>query len=118
MFQFLKTYRQIVIVLLTIVMAIPCSVKRDLKQQFHQQNTESTNNNSVKIGYTSFCSVYSESNKKQKSQTFRKAKPSYSFVYSYYKNETVVKFIFPILDNYHFYKEKIPTHIRNQQFLI
>lgn len=116
MFQFLKTYRQIVIVLLTIVMAIPCSVKRELKQQFHQQNTESTNNNSVKIGYTSFCTVYSASNKKQ--HKIRKAKPSYSFVYSYYKNETVVKFIFPILDKYHFYKEKIPTHIRNQQFLI
>ena len=118
MFQFLTTYRKIVIVLLTIVLAIPCSVKRDLKQQFNIESNQSAKNNSAKIGCASFCSVYSESNKKQKSQTFRKAKPSYSFVYSYYKNETVVKFIFPILDNYHFYKEKIPTHIRNQQFLI
>lgn len=117
MFQFLKTYRQIMIVLLTIVMAIPCSVKRDLKQQFRPESTQSTNSNSPKIGCTSFCSVYSESNKKQKSQTFRKAKPSYSFVYSYYKNETVVKFIFPILDKYHFYKEKIPTHIREPTIL-
>lgn len=117
MFHFLTTYRRFIIVLLTIVLAIPCSVKRDLKQQFHQQNTESTNNKSVKIGYTSFCSVYSESNKKQKSQTFRKAAFPYS---SLYAHESIITadFIAPIIDNYHFYKEKIPTHIRNQQFLI
>ncbi|WP_093366805.1 hypothetical protein [Chryseobacterium sp.] len=117
MFQFLKTYRQIVIVLLTIVMAIPCSVKRDLKQQFRPESTQSTNSNSPKIGCTSFCSVYSESNKKQKSQTFRKAAFPYS---SLYAHESIITadFIAPIIDNYHFYKEKIPTHIRNQQFLI
>ena len=117
MFQFLTTYRKIVIVLLTIVMAIPCSVKRDLKQQFNIESNQSAKNNSAKIGCASFCSVYSESNKKQKSQTFRKAALPYSFLY---EHESIITadFIAPIIDNYYFYKEKIPTHIRNQQFLI
>ncbi|NLN34301.1 MAG: hypothetical protein GX159_12010 [Flavobacteriaceae bacterium] len=117
MFQFLKTYRQIVIVLLTIVMAIPCSVKRDLKQQFRPESTQSTSNNSPKIGYSSYCSVYLESNKKHKSQAFRKVALPHSFLYAY-ESIITVDFIAPIIDNYHFYKEKIPTHIRNQQFLI
>lgn len=117
MFHFLTTYRRFIIVLLTIVLAIPCSVKRDLKQQFQPKTSQSTNSNSPKIGCTTYCSVYLESNKRHKSQAFRKAALPYSFVYTY-KNEIVADLISPTLDNYHFYKEKIPTHIRNQQFLI
>lgn len=117
MFHFLTTYRRFIIVLLTIVMAIPCSVKRDLKQQFRPESTQSTSNNSPKIGYSSYCSVYLESNKKHKSQAFRKVALPHSFLYAY-ESIITVDFIAPIIDNYHFYKEKIPTHIRNQQFLI
>ena len=117
MFHFLTTYRRFIIVLLTIVLAIPCSVKKDLKQQFQSNSPQSTNSNSSKIGCTTYCSVYLESNKKHKSQAFRKAVLPYFFLYTN-KNEIVSDLIFPTLDNYHFYKEKIPTHIRNQQFLI
>ena len=115
MFQFLTTYRKIVIVLLTIVLAIPCSVKRDLKQQFNIESNQSEKNNSAKIGCASFCSSYINSNKKQKQQVFKKNVPPFSFIQ---KDRIVAHLIFPILDHYHFFKEKIPTHIRNQQFLI
>ena len=115
MFQFLNTYRKIVIVLLTIVLAIPCSVKRDLKQQFNIESNQSTQRNVAKIGCASFCSSYIKSNKKQKQQVFKKNIPRFSFVQ---KDRIVVHLIFPVLDQYHFFKEKIPTHIRNQQFLI
>ncbi|MET3733075.1 hypothetical protein [Moheibacter stercoris] len=70
MFQFLNTYRKIVIVLLTIILAIPCSVKRDLKQQFNIESNQSAKNNSAKIGCASFCSSYIKSNKKEKQQVF------------------------------------------------
>jgi len=115
MFQFLTTYRTIVIVLLAIVLAIPCSVKRDLKQQFNIESNQSAKINSAKIGCASFCSSYIKSNKKQKQQVFKKHTPPFSFVY---KDRIVVHPTFPVLDQYHFFKEKIPTHIRNQQFLI
>lgn len=115
MFQLLTTYRKIVIVLLTIILAIPCSVKRDLKQQFNIESNQSAKNNSAKIGYASFCASYIKSNKKEKQQVFKKHKPPFSFVY---KDRIVVHLISPVLDQYHFFKEKIPTHIRNQQFLI
>ena len=115
MFQFLTTYRKIVIVLLTIVLAIPCSVKRDLKQQFNIESNQSAKNNSAKIGCASFCSSYINSNKKQKQKKKKKNVPPFSFIQ---KDRIVAHLIFPILDQYHFFKEKIPTHIRNQQFLI
>lgn len=70
MFQFLTTYRKIVIVLLTIVLAIQCSVKRELKQQFNIESNQSAKNNSAKIGCASFCSSYIKSNKKEKQQVF------------------------------------------------
>ena len=115
MFHFLTTYRRFIIVLLTIVLAIPCSVKRDLKQQFNIESNQPAKNNSAKIGYASFCSNYIKSNKEQKQQVFKKNASPFSFIQ---KDRVVAHLIFPILDQYHFYKEKIPTHIRNQQFLI
>lgn len=115
MFQLLTTYRKIVIVLLTIVLAIPCSVKRDLKQQFNIESNQSSKNNSAKIGCASFCSSYIKSNKKEKQQVFKTHTVPFSFVH---KDRIIVDPTFSVLDQYHFFKEKISTHIRNQQFLI
>ena len=56
-----------------------------------------------------------KSNKKEKQQVFKTHTVPFSFVH---KDRIIVDPTFSVLDQYHFFKEKISTHIRNQQFLI
>lgn len=115
MFQFISTYKRFFIVILTITLFMPCTIKRDLKQDSAKELHQNLNNSSAKTLCSAFCSV------KQNTTTHvsvqKKLTTTDFDVISFQNNAAQIGFSVQ-LDAYISLKEKIPTHIRHQQFLI
>lgn len=109
-----KTYRLFAIVLVTMFFAIPCTVKRDIKQYLgvttHQNSAQSTS----KIGCVSPCKLQKIS---QKEQTVKETR---SIIVVNLQKDVILQkgLVTKPLNAFLLLKEKIPTHILYQQFLI
>lgn len=115
MFRFLLTYKHILIVFLTITIAVPCTIKKELKQHIGIETNQSPTNTNVKTA----CHFYSlKQTSKKKSEYHKLDKIPFAYAFILLKGTNVQKSVSTILDFHKLFKEKIPTHIRNQQFLI
>lgn len=116
MFQFISTYRRFFIVILTMIFFVPCTVKRDLKQQLTQEIHQTSSHNHSKTISSETCSV-NQQNVTKKLVHQQDALPSIA--------KSLQTESFPIIsddslvwDTFTHHKEKIPTHIRYQLYLI
>ncbi len=114
MFQQFTTYRRVVIVLLAMALAVPCSVKKDWKQQYYPESQQNAGNFSAKISCASFCSVTVDARKHNNLRLLPQLLADYRYSPI---TLTASRVRLPIPDHYALFKEKIPSHIRYQQFL-
>lgn len=109
-----KTYRLFAIVLLTMFFAIPCTLKRDVKQFLGITTHQSSSQSTSKIGCVSVCKV------QQISQNKQEVKKTKSIILVNFQKDIIPQkgIVKKPLNAYLLLKEKIPTQILYQQFLI
>ena len=114
MLRVLSAYRNFLLIILTIAVAIPCNIKRDWKKNIGIETNENIPQN-AKTTCTAFCSLNGITERKKiqklRNQIFKFHLAKRNFVTKQSK--------IPTVSHIHlFFKEKIPTHLRNCQFLI
>lgn len=114
MLRVLSAYRNFLLIILTIAVAIPCNIKRDWKKNIGIETNQNTPQNS-KTTCTAFCSLNGITEQK-KIQKFGNQLLKFQLAQ---RNFVTKQSKIPTVSNFHlFFKEKIPTHLRNCQFLI
>jgi len=112
--EFLRKYSKIAIILLALLVGIPCSLKRDIKAFIGIENQQGTNSNVNKVSCASVCSVFSKQEIEQNQKVFRKKQKA--LIAAHF--DFVLAEHLPVLDDFSRLKEKIPSHILYQVFLI
>ncbi len=114
MLRVLSAYRNFLLIILTIAVAIPCNIKRDWKKNIGIEINQNSPQN-PKTTCTAFCSLNGITEQK-KIQKFGNQLLKFRLAQ---RNFVTKQSKIPTVSNFHlFFKEKIPTHLRNCQFLI
>lgn len=110
----LATYKQHYIIALVLLLLIPCTLKRELKQVQQFENQQQSNQGQNKVSCASF---YQVNPTKTKEKTAKEILPTIasSFLQQhYFTNEQKVS----LPDFFSYQKEKIPTYLLIDRFLI
>ncbi|MDG4946950.1 hypothetical protein NMK71_11055 [Weeksellaceae bacterium KMM 9713] len=118
MFQFRSTYRNYFIVVLTILFFVPCTLKRDLKQQFAQEIFQNSQQSNAKTISSTTCTANLTSIELQKQVEIQKFIPAFTEDKTAFIPETPLSLDKAHGDEFTQHKEKIPTYIRLQLYLI
>lgn len=115
--HFFTKYKYVWLAFFAIMLVVPCSVKRELKQHLNIETLSGNNAQSVTNCITSYLQESTtEAREKKQKQQFRE-----SFTKKSYFSEVFIVFQdyqFSKIDDFDLFKEKIPTHIQNSQYLI
>ena len=113
MLRVLSAYRNFLLIILTIAVAIPCNIKRDWKKNIGIEINQNSPQN-PKTTCTAFCSLNGITEQK-KIQKFGNQLLKFRLAQRNFTKQSKILTV----SNFHlFFKEKIPTHLRNCQFLI
>ena len=113
MFLSFSTYRRFLVLALTVLMAVPCFAKSELKQWLHIESSQQAKPVQQRVACYTICQLQKQ-NKEEKvekqllSSPISDSKPAY---FSY------VKTIF-LADFYNSKKQKIPSYLLFGQFLL
>lgn len=113
MFLSFSTYRRFVVIALTVLMAIPCFAKREMKQWLHIETSQQAKPIQQRIACYTFCQQQKQDKKEKVGKHIlpsfiSESKPAY---FSFAK--TIL-----LPDFYNTRKQKIPSYLLFGQFLI
>lgn len=114
--QFISTYQHFFIVVLTLLFLVPCTLKRELKQNLTQETHQHTTNSQAKIFTGENCTINTQTVTQKLVQT-QNISPNKEILVKQDEPE-VVAYDYVTWDSFTLHKEKIPTHIRHQLYLI
>lgn len=113
MFKFLLTYRRFLLIALTVLVAVPCFAKRELKQWLQIETSQKVK----PIQHLRTCSAFYHLQKHDKKE--KVDKQILPFPISDFKSEYVAfANKIQLADFYNRQKEKIPSYILFERFLI
>jgi hypothetical protein len=112
MFLSLSKYKKYIIIAMVMLVAIPCSTKRELKQWFPIQHQPNQGENKIS------CSNYIEINQVLKKERTQKHIIPFRFSSTSTKHSVLTDKKTSLSDFFGQQKEKIPTYILYEKFLI
>lgn len=111
--SFFKKYTRTLIVLLAILVNIPCSFKKELKQALNIETESNQHSDSGKIACASYCSVADIQKAKKQATRFSGAANHTKAV-----GLSEQSFSFLFFNSYPFHKEHVPSYLMQRKFLI
>ena len=111
--EFRRTYKIVLILFLSILVNVPCFLKKELTQLFNVETQQNSSPASGKIACASYCSVQEEKRQEQVKEQ------SSTIHFSTKRFNPVPREIRgPEIAVYYSLKEKIPSYLLHRRFLI